>query len=52
MASKQKWCDMGSIKWENSIESDDITMPDNLLEFVKDEDLVKSLNQQEIIPQG
>lgn len=52
MVSKQKWCDMDTVKWENSGESDDIIMSDNLLEFVKDDDLVKSFNQQEIIPQG
>lgn len=52
MVSKQKWCDMETVKWENSGETDDIIMSDNLLEFVKDDDLVESLNQQEIISQG
>lgn len=52
MASKPEWCDMGTVKWETSGESDDIIMSDNLLEFVKDDDLVESLNPQEILPQG
>lgn len=42
---------MDTVKWGNApaMDADDILMSDNLLEFVKDEDIV---NPDEILPQG
>lgn len=42
---------MDTVKWGHTpaMEADDILMSDNLLEFVKDEDIV---NPDEILPQG
>lgn len=46
---------MDTVEWTNpsSVEANDVMLPDNLLEFVKDEDIVNSLNtQDDILPQG
>lgn len=46
---------MDTVKWPHSsiMESDDVMVSDNLLEFVKDEDIVTSLgNTDDILPQG
>lgn len=42
---------MDTVKWDRTpaMETDDILVSDNLLEFVKDEDIV---NPDEILPQG
>lgn len=42
---------MDTVKWGHTpaMETDEILMSDNLLEFVKDEDIV---NPDEILPQG
>lgn len=46
---------MDTVKWAHSadMESDDILVSDNILEFVKDEDIVTGLgNTDDILPQG
>lgn len=46
---------MDSVKWVHStdMESDDVMVSDNLLEFVEDEDIVTDLNtQDDILPHG
>lgn len=46
---------MDIVEWTNpsSVEANDVMLPDNLLEFVKDDDIVNSLNaQDDILPQG
>lgn len=42
---------MDTVKWGHTpaMEADDVLMSDNILEFVKDEDIV---NPDEILPQG
>lgn len=46
---------MDTVKWPHSsiMEPDDVMVSDNLLEFVKDEDIVTGLgNTDDILPQG
>lgn len=46
---------MDPVKWTHStgMEPDDIMVSDNLLDFVKDEDIVTGLDtQDDILPQG
>lgn len=46
---------MDSVKWMHSadMEPDDVMVSDNLLEFVKDEDIVTGLDtHDDILPQG
>lgn len=46
---------MDTVKWTHStgMEPDDIMVSDNLLDFVKDEDIVTGLDtQDDILPQG
>lgn len=52
---KRKQKTMETVEWRNSsgVEADDVMVSDNLLEFVKDEDIVNGLNtQDDILPQG
>lgn len=45
---------MDAVKWQQSsgMDVDDVVVSDNLLEFVKDEDLANDLVQDDILPQG
>lgn len=46
---------MDSVKWMNStdMEPDDVMISDNLLEFVKDDEIVTGLDtHDDILPQG
>lgn len=46
---------MDTVKWAHStgMEPDDVMVSDNLLDFVKDEDIVTSLDSHDdILPQG
>lgn len=45
---------METVKWKqsSSMDVDDVGVSDNLLEFVKDEDLVRGLVQDDILQQG